>query len=40
MPVSAKHMMMHYLEEGKNTDHLYAGITGEEGTKFTVMREF
>lgn len=40
MPVSAKHMMMHYLKEGKDTDHLYAGITQEEGTKFTVMREF
>ena len=40
MPVSAKHMMMHYLKEGKDTDHLYAGITEEEGTKFTVMREF
>ena len=40
MPVSAKHMMMHYLREGKNTDHLYAGITEKEGTKFTVMREF
>ena len=40
MPVSAKHMMMHYLNEGKNTDHLYAGITEETGTQFTVMREF
>ncbi len=40
MPVSAKHMMMHFLKEGKNTDHLYAGITVEEGTKFEVMDEF
>lgn len=40
MPVSAKHMMLHYLKEGRYTHHLYAGITQEEGTVFTVMREF
>ena len=40
MPVSAKHMMLHYLREGRYTDHIYAGITREEGTEFTVLREF
>lgn len=40
MPVSAKHMMLHYLREGRYTDHIYGGITREEGTEFTVMREF
>ena len=40
MPVSAKHMILHYLKEGRHTSHLYAGITQEEETFFTVMKEF
>ena len=40
MPVSAKHMLLHYLEIGRFTDRIYAGITEETGTKFTVMKEF
>ena len=40
MPVSAKHMILHYLKEGRFTQHLYAGITEEDGTHFVVMREF
>lgn len=40
MPVSAKHMICHYEKEGRFTDHLYAGITEKEGTRFTVMEEF
>ena len=40
MPVSAKHMILHYLKEGRYTNHLYAGITEEDGTKFVVMRDF
>ena len=40
MPVSAKHMMMHYLEHGRFTDVLYAGITEEKGTNFFPLREF
>ena len=40
MPVSARNMMDHYLEEGRYTDYLYAGITEESGTKFVVMKEF
>lgn len=40
MPVSAKHMILHYLETGRYTDHIYAGITEETGTRFTQMKEF
>ncbi len=40
MPVSAKHMILHYLEEGRHTNYLYAGITEETGTTFVPMVEF
>lgn len=40
MPVSAKHMILHYLKEGRFTDRLYAGITEKEGTTFVPMEEF
>ena len=40
MPVSAKHMILHYVQEGRYTDCLYAGITEADGTKFVIMREF
>lgn len=40
MPVSAKHMILHYLREGRFTDHIYAGITEETGTNFVIMKEF
>lgn len=40
MPVSAKHMILHYLEVGRFDNQLYAGITEEAGTKFVTMREF
>lgn len=40
MPVSAKHMILHYLKEGRFTDSIYAGITEETGTNFVIMREF
>ena len=40
MPVSARHMILHYLDEGCCNDTLYAGITEEAGTKFVPMREF
>lgn len=40
MPVSAKHMILHYIREGRYTEHLYAGITEEGGTHFVQMREF
>lgn len=40
MPVSAKHMILHYLNVGRFDDVLYAGITEECGTRFVAMREF
>lgn len=40
MPASAKHMMLHYLKVGRFDNHLYAGITDDEGTKFVVMKDF
>ena len=40
MPVSAKHMIIHYLQVGRYDDNLYAGITHEDGTDFVVMKEF
>ena len=40
MPVSAKHMILHYLKAGRFDDVLYAGITEESGTRFVPMREF
>jgi len=40
MPVSAKHMLQHYLRQGRFDDHLYAGITQENGTEFVILREF
>ena len=40
MPVSAKHMIMHYLECGRYTDALYAGISEVSGTGFVALEEF
>ena len=40
MPLSAKPMILHYLKEGRFTDHLYCGVTEEKGTRFVVMQEF
>lgn len=40
MPVSAKHMMLHYLKEGRFNDTLYAGITEITGTVFVPLVEF
>ena len=40
MPLTAKHMMMHYLEIGRDTDAVYAGITEEAGTHFIPLKEF
>lgn len=40
MPVSAKHMILHYLQQGRFDDLLYAGITGTDGTNFVPMVEF
>ena len=40
MPVSAWHMLRHYLELGCSTTALYAGETTEEGIVFTELKEF
>lgn len=40
MPVSAKHMILHYLHTGRFNDTLYAGITEKTGTNFVPMVEF
>lgn len=40
MPVSAKHMILHYLETGRFTEEIYGGITEEMGTNFVPMRSF
>lgn len=40
MPVSAKHMVLHYLKVGRFDDYLYAGITEKNGTRFVVMEDF
>ena len=40
MPVSAKHMILHYLKFGRYNNTLYAGITEESGTRFVLMEEF
>ena len=40
MPVSAKHMILHYLQEGRFNNTLYAGITERNGTAFVPMEEF
>jgi len=40
MPVSAKHMILHYLKVGRFDDRLYAGITQRDGTHFVPMEDF
>ena len=40
MPVSAKHMILHYLKIGRFDEKLYAGITEGSGTHFVSMEEY
>lgn len=40
MPVSAKHMILHYLKIGRFDEKLYGGITEASGTCFVPMEEF
>ena len=40
MPVSAKHMLEHYIREGRHTGCLYGGITQRAGTNFVIMEDF
>ena len=40
MPVSAKHMILHYMTEGRHTDWVYCGVTEENGTNFVILQDF
>ena len=40
MPISAKHMILHYCSVGRFDDTLYGGITEEDGTYFVPMKDF
>ena len=40
MPVSAYHMLQHYVQTGRFDTRLYAGITQKNGTSFVTMEEF
>lgn len=40
MPFSAHYVVKHYIEIGKDTDALYAGIATESGVEFIEMKEF
>ncbi len=39
MPFTAKYVIAHYCREGRYTETLYAGITGENGVAFSELRE-
>lgn len=40
MPSSAKHMILHYLHEGRYTDTVYAGVSEAWGAHFAPFGEF
>ena len=40
MPVSARHMMDHYLTVGRFDDQRYAGITEPGGSRFVQLQHF
>ena len=40
MPVSARHMMDHYLKVGRFDENRYAGITEPEGSRFVKLQHF
>ena len=40
MPVTARHVVEHYLAVGRFTDALYGGITTAEGPVFAEMNDF
>lgn len=40
MPFTAGHVLRHYFAEGRVTNVLYGGISTEDGTVFTPLREF
>lgn len=40
MPLTAKQMLSHYMEEGRYTDKLYSGTTCEDKMIFAELKEF
>ena len=40
MPSSAKHMILHYLKQGRFDDKLYAGVSEHWGANFAPLSEF
>lgn len=40
MPVSARHMMDHYLQVGRFDENRYAGITEPGGSRFVKLQHF
>lgn len=40
MPVTARHVVDHYLQIGRYTDVLYGGITTADGPVFAEMKDF
>jgi len=40
MPHTAKYMLSHYLNIGKDTECIYAGVTVEDNVIFTELKEF
>lgn len=40
MPSSAKHMILHYLKQGRFDDKLYAGVSESWGANFGTLAEF
>lgn len=40
MPVTARHVIDHYLAKGRYDDRLYGGVTTADGTVFAEMDEF
>ena len=40
MPSSAKHMILHYLQQGRFDDKLYAGVSEHWGANFAPLSEF
>ena len=40
MPSSAKHMILHYLQQGRFDDKIYAGVSEHWGANFAPLEEF
>lgn len=40
MPVTARHVVDHYLQIGRHTDALYGGLTTAEGPVFAELTDF